>query len=404
VAIGRPESTLAWCRQYQNAIFSADCCAVAGLPSRETSVMPLGPGGWRGGMVFFRSLLNRDNRQAHTSMSVYYSLFGLLVEADRPIPGLVARRGGRASDVRLWLDVFARDFKQMLRVEREAWYESPDRNESNEPILRAWRLAGGAAFHWLYQDGTEFIFDSTGTEVWALSPERATLADTATYVLGPVLGFVLRLRGMTCLHASAVAVGEQAVAFLGPAGAGKSTTAAAFASHGHPVLSDDITVLHEDQGAIIVQPGYPHLRLWPDSVSALFGSPEALPRLTPDDGINSWWDKRYLDLCEQGYPFQAQPLPLAAIYLLGQPTTSPRAPYVEPVAAHPGLISLVANTYTNYMLDTDMRRREFELLGRALGHVPLRRLTPRTEPACHARLCALVREDVTGLTAAPVPD
>jgi hypothetical protein len=336
-------------------------------------------------------------------MSAQYSLFGLLVQADRPIPGLVAGGGDRAPDVRLWLAVPASDFRKMVRVEPETWYESPDRNESDVPILRAWKLAGGAAFHWLYQDGTEFIFDSKGTNLWASAPERATLADTATYLLGPVLGFVLRLRGTTCLHASAVAVGQQAVAFLGPAGAGKSTTAAAFASHGYPVLSDDITVLHEERGAVFVQPGYPHLRLWPDSANALFGSPESLPRLTPGDGINSWWDKRYLDLCEHGYAFQSQPLPLAAVYLLRQPTGTLEAPYVEPVAAPSALLSLVANTYTNYILDADMRRREFELLGRTLGHVPLRRLTPRAGPTCHARLCAVVCEDVAGMTAAPVP-
>jgi hypothetical protein len=338
-------------------------------------------------------------------MAAYcYFVFGLTVQADRAIPGLIACRRDRAPDVRVWLDVPAPAFHQELWCQREVWYESPDRDESEVPVLRAWKLAGGTAYHWLYHDGTQFIFDKKGTEVWASAPERATLADTATYLLGPVLGFVLRLRGVTCLHASAVALGQQAVAFLGPAGAGKSTTAAAFASQGHPVLSDDITVLQEEKGAIFVQSGYPHLRLWPNSVNALFGTPEALPRLTPRDGINSWWDKRYLDLCEHGYAFQTKPLPLAAIYLLGQPSASPEAPSVEPVAAHSGLMSLVANTYTNYLLDADMRRREFELLGRALGHVPLRRLTARKQPTCHARLCAVVREDVAGLTAAPVPE
>ena len=51
--------------------------------------------------------------------------------------------------------------------------------------------------------------------------------------LGPVFAFVLRLRGAVTFHASAVRIGD-AVAFLGPQGAGKSTTAAALALRGCP--------------------------------------------------------------------------------------------------------------------------------------------------------------------------
>ncbi len=36
-------------------------------------------------------------------------------------------------------------------------------------------------------------------------------------LLGLILGFVLRLRGVTCLHASAIAVRDRAIALLGPA-------------------------------------------------------------------------------------------------------------------------------------------------------------------------------------------
>ena len=42
------------------------------------------------------------------------------------------------------------------------------------------------------------------------------------------MGFVMLLRGIVCLHASAIAIDDEAIALLGPAGSGKSTTAAAF--------------------------------------------------------------------------------------------------------------------------------------------------------------------------------
>ena len=129
-------------------------------------------------------------------------------------------------------------------------------------------------------------------------PDSSTLEDAATYLLGPVLGFVLRLRGITCLHASAVAVGDRAIALMGPANAGKSTTAAGFSRMGFPVLADDIVALSEPDEILRVQPAYPQLRLWPESAAFLYGSADALPRLTPT------WDKRALDLTQNGCRFQ----------------------------------------------------------------------------------------------------
>ena len=77
-----------------------------------------------------------------------------------------------------------------------------------------------------YADGTRFVVDEGGTEVWAWWPEGATLDATATYLLGPVFGWLLRLRGVLALHASVAALDGRAAAFAGPAGMGKSTTAA----------------------------------------------------------------------------------------------------------------------------------------------------------------------------------
>src|SRR5271156_6758875 len=73
-------------------------------------------------------------------------------------------------------------------------------------------------------------------------------------------------------------------------GAGKSTTAAAFARRGFAILSDDVSALWDCRPPFLLQPAYPQLRLWPSSVRLLFGADDALPPLTPN------WDKRGLDL------------------------------------------------------------------------------------------------------------
>jgi hypothetical protein len=217
------------------------------------------------------------------------------------------------------------------------------------------------------------------------------------------LGFVLRLRGTVCLHASAITVGDQAMALVGSAGAGKSTTAAAFAMMGYPVLSDDVVALQDQGDTFLIQPGYACLRLWPGSVSALYGSSDALPRLTPARGINAWWDKRYLDLRQSGYRFQHQPLPLAVIYVLQERSAETAAPYVRPVNARAGLITVIANTFMNYVLDKTMRAQEFELVGRIVAKVPVRRVKPHADPSCLPRLCEVIHDDFRRVTSSISP-
>jgi hypothetical protein len=203
-------------------------------------------------------------------------------------------------------------------------------DETGRPAYHLRRVAAGDYFHLRYSDQTEFVVDRHGARIWASWPESLPLEDTATYLLRPVFGFVLGLRGVSCLHASVVVVGGRAVALLGPAEAGKSTTAAVFALQGYPVLSDDVAALLDWQGRVLVQPAYPQLRLWPSSVAALYGSPDALPTLTP------MWEKCRLDFTGAGYHFEEQPVPWPrftswASAAMGQrPRASKRAPAWRP--------------------------------------------------------------------------
>jgi hypothetical protein len=203
------------------------------------------------------------------------------------------------------------------------------------------------------------------------------------------MGFALRRRGITPLHASAACIGEHVILFCGAAGAGKSTTVAALASRGIPILSDDIAALRNAGGRFQVQPGYPWICLWPDAVLNLLGQPDALPQLTPT------WEKRYLPLnCQD---FDAIERPLAVIYLLAERVDDPSAPRIQPLSAREAVLELVQNTYMNWLLDRDQRAAELDALSKLISNVPVRMLAPHTDPSRIDQLCDLVVSDSEAL-------
>jgi len=263
--------------------------------------------------------------------------------------------------------------------------------------LRVGMLPGGGYFGFFYEDGARFAVSHDGREIWADWPDGYAIEDACTYLMGPVLGFVLRLRGVTCLHASAVAINDRAIALVGSSEAGKSTTAAAFAKCGYAVISDDVIALDCRGDQFLVQPGYPRLNLWPDSVRALFGSPDALPRITPT------WDKRYLNLDRDGFRFETRLLPLSAVYLLDRRELGDLFCPIEQVAPSPAMMTLLANTYVNYLLDAEMRRRDFNVLSRLLTAVPVRSVRAPDDSSRLCALCETIARNADGILAAPPP-
>ena len=318
-------------------------------------------------------------------MSVSHIVYGLRLAANIALPGLSPSFNSELRDIQIWLKdwtTFPSTFPELL----EDFY--PTFHDADvQPSLRVGVLPGEQHFGLLYADGTRFAVDRRGCKMWADWSEKCTLEDACTYLLGPVMGFVLRLRGIVSLHASAAAIGDRAIALVGLPGAGKSTAAAAFACAGYPVLSDDVVALADKGAQFFVQPGYPRVNLWPDSVLTLFGSADALPRITPT------WDKRYLPLDQNGHHFVSSPLPLGAIYILDPRDPALSAPVVEEVSGEGAFMALVANTYVNYLLDQDMRRREFDVLGRVVSEIPVRRVRPPEESSAIFNLCEAIAAD-----------
>jgi hypothetical protein len=129
-------------------------------------------------------------------------------------------------------------------------------------------------------------------------------------LLNQVIPIVLSHLGNLVLHASACATPQGVMAFMGTTGMGKSTLAASFGLRGFAVLTDDCLLVEEQEERIITIPSYPGLRLWPDTVEALF---KEVPPLQP---LAHYTHKKRLLF---DHKFFDGPRLLSAIYVLTEP-------------------------------------------------------------------------------------
>lgn len=316
-------------------------------------------------------------------MESTYRLFGLLVRTNHPLPQLATvEKNGIAADVEVHLGLSPHEGSRN-RVAETKTYVSSELDTQKRPALEIWEDKRSGLLRLEYCDGTRFWLNRRGTAIWAEWPDSQTIEDAATYLLGPVLGLLLRLRGVNCLHASAVVIGEGAVAFVGAAGSGKSTAAAALARRGYAVISDDIVAMQESRGVFYALPAYPFLCLLPSSVEMIAGYSGALPAFTPN------WEKRCFSLAESGLRFEQRPQPLKMIYLLDDSVTETTV-QVRFVPAREALVELVTNSYATRALDGRTRADEFPVLARLVSSVPVRRVVAHREAGDLDHLCQLI--------------
>lgn len=184
---------------------------------------------------------------------------------------------------------------------------------------------------------------------------------------GAQMAFQLYLRQTLVLHASAVQVGEFAIAFTGGSGRGKSTMATLLCGDGARILTDDILAVDSRGGRQIARLGSPDIRLrkGAESLLASFGesSPErrtsadARQVLTPADRADS-------------------DIPVRAIYL-PIPSRELERPLIRRMRASDALFVLVNTPRLFGWLDTEVRTQQFEMLAHLvetvsvnLVHVP----------------------------------
>lgn len=236
--------------------------------------------------------------------------------------------------------------------------------------------ADGRVFE--YSDA-RFVVSPPAEEIWCTW--TSTPQDAATYLLGPVLAYALRRRGIFSMHASAIIHRGKATLFAGAPGAGKSTTAAACALRGATVITDDVAAIRWREGQACVAAGYPRLRLWGDVARALWGAEDALPLLTPT------WNKRYVDLPRLEIPFASESRAIGAICVFAG--RAARAS-LRRVDGHQAAIALLRHASVTEVLDDALREDELADVARLASSVPVYELTAPDDIGRAGEICDLL--------------
>ena len=327
-------------------------------------------------------------------MRYAYHTCGLNIASNSSIPGLFAEHTVPPEpDIILNLSSEPDWVIDGRRLPASTRHSSPAIPETADPAFCLSTRGDDQFFELAYSDGTRFVVDAAAKRVWGTWLPPLTIEDLSTYLLGPVMGFILRQRNTMALHASTACIAGQAVVLCGESEAGKSTTAAALALRGIPVLAEDVSPLKEEAGTFYVEPGYPRICLWPSAVDILFGAPDALPPLTPT------WEKRFLALDGVQAKFEPQRKPLGAVYLLARRSEETDAPRIEALAKREALLQLVQNTYMNWLLNRRQRAAELDTLAGIVTRIPVRRIVPHKDSARVDALCDLIVLDAERLFA-----
>jgi hypothetical protein len=220
-----------------------------------------------------------------------YTAYGLTIESDIALPELIVSFASPDTVPDAIISLGSIDQTGLIPPPPG---ESTGRADARETVL-LFEPAGA----YRIRCGNEIVID-----------RKATATDSAIrlYLLGPVLAVLLHQRGLIVLHASAILIGGEAVAFVAEKGTGKSTLAAAFHARGHGIVADDLVPVDVDTSTgPMVHPGFPQLKLFPEAAAQLGDCGTDLPKLLDD------YDKRAR---RSDRDFPQHQLPIRRVYVL----------------------------------------------------------------------------------------
>lgn len=273
-------------------------------------------------------------------MSGHYRIYGLTVGCDFPLPAArpISEQEALVGEGRGPVDL------QISWIAASTPGQTTRAPEPRgEPVLSQCP-DGGMRLVWPGEITADISGD--GRRI-ALQTRPEKLIYLPTLTIGILLGIALHLRGILCLHGSALEIDGRVVSFMGDSGAGKSTLAAWLLRQGARLYVDDLVAIMPDvSGMPVVPPGPTGLRLTAEAAEALFAGTVGMERI-PYLGKYLW------DLARPDAPCQGQygdtPHALSALYWLEPAMPGKGARVSAPLPAVAALAKLVEALYPPQM-------------------------------------------------------
>jgi hypothetical protein len=311
-----------------------------------------------------------------------YRWCGLTLSSELPLPELPPAGGTHADDWRVRMD----DGRAPLHPGRR-WF-----HHWRFPDGRRWLSFARHASGYLlrFPRLADFEVRSRDREIQCYRFPRTPLRTLRHLLLDQVLPLTVGGDNCLVLHASVVAVGGGAVAFLAPAGHGKSTLAATLSQRGCALVSDDCCFLRRrpeepspeprvpspefraPRRSFEVVPSYPGVRLSPASITRLFGVNGG-----PHDRVSHYSSKRRVARVDSGVAFCDGPVPLRQLFTMAPADDLERATAVSIRArtAREAALDLVSFTFHLDVHHASRVKEAFDLAADVAGTYGVRLLT-----------------------------
>ncbi len=276
-----------------------------------------------------------------------YQIFDTCLNCEFPLPELPASKDG--------------DYAFSVRMGSSEQFRESDFSRAFE-----WPNESGNIVCWCSRRGDEYLFCFPGHASYHVSAdaviscwveEGSTVGMMRQLLLNQIVPRCLATSGRLVLHASAVSLKNgRTIAFLGNSGFGKSTLASSFHRHGARLISDDSILLKPGKDRVTAIGGFPGIRLFPDSVNAVFDESTGFTNYTP------YSSKQQLILKKAAKDDPPQPVALDALFLIEDPQKVREIEEVaiEPLSASQAFMAMITCSFSLDPSDRKMITSNFK--------------------------------------------
>jgi hypothetical protein len=231
----------------------------------------------------------------------FYQMFDCLIACDFPLPGL-------SESSRAPTDISIEVIDDKAEFAGFTWFHEwkvPD----GQPVILGGKK--GETYLLRFPGVADYLIHPAIGLVSAFRRPGTSIETLAHLLTGQVIPRLICHRGRIVLHASAVQLKNgRSIAFLGESGKGKSTLVSSYLQTGGKLLTDDCLLLQRSGQVLVCIPAFPSLRLWPDSLEAVFpGSAEFITM--------AYYGNKSKHVGLNKKCVETAPVALSALYILG---------------------------------------------------------------------------------------